>query len=38
MPNINSKSQFAKIKNKWAGAEELTINNLFKIDNRIFLI
>ena len=34
MPNINSKSQYAK-KNKWDGAdEEPIINNFFQIDSR----
>ena len=34
MPNNNSKSQHAKI--KMDGAEELTINNFYKMDSRYF--
>ena len=36
MPNINSKSQYAK--NKWDGAEEPTINNLYTSLNMILKV
>ena len=36
MPNVNPKSQYAKKKEKWDGAEDPTINNFHTLDKSKF--